>query len=169
MLVTCQRFGDLFLFGMVCQYSTNQNQYNIGRLKVMATYLQQYYNFEPTFIHCFCFVERAEFSLSLLYFCPRDWKFHHSHFFLSIRSHLRFLVLWNLWNNFLKYSDNVFIRYLLAGNVAALSITFDCDQNYLMINSENGQIPQTVSIFFVSVSFRICLLQIFTKVLPHWF
>ena len=27
MLVTCQSFGDLFLFGLFCQYSTNQNQY----------------------------------------------------------------------------------------------------------------------------------------------
>ena len=24
-LVRCQRFDDLFLFGLVCQYSTNQN------------------------------------------------------------------------------------------------------------------------------------------------
>ena len=38
--VTCQRFGDLFLFGPVWQYSTSQNQYNKGRFKVMATYLQ---------------------------------------------------------------------------------------------------------------------------------
>ena len=30
MLVTCQRFGDLFLFGLVWQYSTNQNQHNKG-------------------------------------------------------------------------------------------------------------------------------------------
>ena len=37
MLVTCQRFGDLFLFGLVWQYSTNQNQYNEGRFKVMDT------------------------------------------------------------------------------------------------------------------------------------
>ena len=41
MLVMCQRFGDLFLFGLVWQYSTNQNQYNKGRFKIMATYLQQ--------------------------------------------------------------------------------------------------------------------------------
>jgi hypothetical protein len=40
-LVTCQRFGDLFLFGLVLQYSTNQNQYNKGRFKVTATYLKQ--------------------------------------------------------------------------------------------------------------------------------
>ena len=32
MLVTYQRFGDLFLFGMVWQYSTNQNHYNKGTL-----------------------------------------------------------------------------------------------------------------------------------------
>ena len=36
MLVTCQRFGDLFLFGLVWQYSSNQNQYNKGRFKVRA-------------------------------------------------------------------------------------------------------------------------------------
>ena len=41
MLVTCQGFGELFLFELVGQYSTNQNQYNKGRFKVMATYLQQ--------------------------------------------------------------------------------------------------------------------------------
>ena len=41
MLVTCQRFGDLFLFGLVWQYSTNQNQYDKGMFKVMTTYLQQ--------------------------------------------------------------------------------------------------------------------------------
>ena len=28
MLLTCQRFDDLSLFGMVWQYSTNQNQYD---------------------------------------------------------------------------------------------------------------------------------------------
>ena len=41
MLVTCQRFGDLFLFGLVWQYSSVQTNYNKGRFKVMATYLQQ--------------------------------------------------------------------------------------------------------------------------------
>ena len=41
MLVTCQRFGDLFLFGLVWQYSSVQTKYNKGRFKVMATYLQQ--------------------------------------------------------------------------------------------------------------------------------
>ena len=39
MHVTYQRYGDLFLFGLVGQYSTNQNQYNKGRFKGMATYL----------------------------------------------------------------------------------------------------------------------------------
>ena len=34
MLVTCQRFGDLFLFGQIWQYSSNHKTYNIGRLKV---------------------------------------------------------------------------------------------------------------------------------------
>ena len=41
MLVTCQRFGDLFLFGLVWQFSSVQTKYNKGRFKVMATYLQQ--------------------------------------------------------------------------------------------------------------------------------
>ena len=41
MLVTCQMFGDLFLFGLVWQYSSVQTKYNKGRFKVMATYLQQ--------------------------------------------------------------------------------------------------------------------------------
>jgi hypothetical protein len=41
MLVACQRFGDLFLFGLVWQYSSVQTKYNKGRFKVMATYLQQ--------------------------------------------------------------------------------------------------------------------------------
>jgi hypothetical protein len=36
MLVMCQRFGDLFLFGLVWQYSTNYNQHDKGRFKVMA-------------------------------------------------------------------------------------------------------------------------------------
>ena len=40
-LITSKRFGYLFLFGLVSQYSTNQNQYNKVRFKVMATYLQQ--------------------------------------------------------------------------------------------------------------------------------
>ena len=40
-LVICQRFVDLFLFGLVWQYSSVQKKYNKGRFKVMATYLQQ--------------------------------------------------------------------------------------------------------------------------------
>jgi short-subunit dehydrogenase len=39
MLVTCQRFGDLFLFGLVWQYFSVQTKYNKGSFKVMATYL----------------------------------------------------------------------------------------------------------------------------------
>ena len=41
MLVTCQRFGDLFLFGLGLQYSSVQTKYDKSRFKVMATYLQQ--------------------------------------------------------------------------------------------------------------------------------
>ena len=42
MLVTWQRFGDLFLFGLIWQYSSNHKTYNKGRFKVIATYLQRY-------------------------------------------------------------------------------------------------------------------------------
>ena len=41
MLVTCQRFGDLFLGGLIWQYSSNRKTYNKGRFKVIGTYLQQ--------------------------------------------------------------------------------------------------------------------------------
>jgi hypothetical protein len=74
-LVTCQKVWWLFLFGLVWQYSTNQRQYNIGRFKVMATYLQQWYNFEPTFIHWLCFEESWIFVTTILV-C---WIFGHEH------------------------------------------------------------------------------------------
>ena len=35
MLVMCQRFGDLFLFGLVWQYSSNHKTYTKGRFKVI--------------------------------------------------------------------------------------------------------------------------------------
>ena len=41
MFVTCQTFGDLFLFELIWQYSSNHKTYNKGRFKVIATYLQQ--------------------------------------------------------------------------------------------------------------------------------
>ena len=71
MLVTCQRFGDLFLFGLVWQYSTNKNQYNKGRFKVMATQLQQYFNFELPSYTASALQRQLNFcngNLSLLYF-----------------------------------------------------------------------------------------------------
>ena len=40
-LVTYQRFDDLLLFGLIWEYSSVQTKYDRGRLKVMATYLQQ--------------------------------------------------------------------------------------------------------------------------------
>ena len=36
MLVRCQMFGDLFLFGLIWQYSSNHKTYNKGRFKVIA-------------------------------------------------------------------------------------------------------------------------------------
>jgi hypothetical protein len=35
MLVTCQRFGDLFLFELVWQYSSVQKKYKKGGIKVL--------------------------------------------------------------------------------------------------------------------------------------
>ena len=40
-LVMCQRFGDLFLFGLIWQYTSNHKTYNKVRIKVIASYLQQ--------------------------------------------------------------------------------------------------------------------------------
>ena len=34
--VTCQRFGDLFLFGLIMQYSSNHKTYNKGKFKVIT-------------------------------------------------------------------------------------------------------------------------------------
>jgi hypothetical protein len=54
MLVTCQRFGELSLFGLIWQYSSNHKTYNKGRFKVVATLiLAAVINFEPTYIICF--------------------------------------------------------------------------------------------------------------------
>ena len=39
MLVSCQRFGDLFLFGLIWQYFSNHKIYIKGRFN--ATYLHQ--------------------------------------------------------------------------------------------------------------------------------
>ena len=39
----------------------NSEKYNKGWFKVMDTYLQLSYNFEPTFLHLPCFEERAKF------------------------------------------------------------------------------------------------------------
>ena len=38
---TYKNTADLFLFGLVWQYSSVQAKYNKGMFKVMATYLQQ--------------------------------------------------------------------------------------------------------------------------------
>ena len=39
MLVTCQRFVDLYIFGLIWQYPSNHKTYNNGRFKVIAMYL----------------------------------------------------------------------------------------------------------------------------------
>jgi hypothetical protein len=51
----CKRFGDLFLFGLIWQYSSNHKTYiNKGRFKVIAKYLlAAVINFELTYILCF--------------------------------------------------------------------------------------------------------------------
>ena len=64
----CQRFGDLFLFGLVWQYSSVQTKYIKGRFKVMAITLTCSSNFESTtFIHWFCFEERARLNEANMY------------------------------------------------------------------------------------------------------
>ena len=58
-LVTRQSFGDLFLFGLVWQDSTNQNQYNKGRFKGRA------HNSSPHKWYCH-FWDRHNWYLTLL-------------------------------------------------------------------------------------------------------
>ena len=41
MLVMCQGYGVLFLFGLIWQYSSNYKIYKKGRFEVIATYMQQ--------------------------------------------------------------------------------------------------------------------------------
>ena len=52
MHVMWQKFGDLFLFGLVWQYPSVQTKYSKGTFKVMATYLQHWYNFELHTLRC---------------------------------------------------------------------------------------------------------------------
>ena len=52
MLVMWQKFGDLFLFGLVWKYPSVQTKYSKGTFKVMATYLQHWYNFEIHTLRC---------------------------------------------------------------------------------------------------------------------
>ena len=73
MLVTCQMFGDLFLFGLVRQYSSVQTKYNKGRFKVMATYLQHITLNLPSYTGS-ALKRELNFCndyLSLLYFCQQ--------------------------------------------------------------------------------------------------
>ena len=44
LLITCQRFDDLFLFGMVWQYSTNLNQY--GKVQSYGYLLTAHYHLQ---------------------------------------------------------------------------------------------------------------------------
>ena len=56
MLVNCQRFGDLFLFGLIWQYSSNHKTSKVQ--SHIATYLlAAIVNFEPT-----CIRDAAGFS-----------------------------------------------------------------------------------------------------------
>ena len=48
MLVTCQRFGDWFLFGLVWPYSSNQK--NIMKVGSKSLLLAAVISFEPTYI-----------------------------------------------------------------------------------------------------------------------
>ena len=60
MLVTCQRFGDLFLFGLVWPYSSNQKYImKVGSKSLLLTCSS--ISFEPTYIVFFGLEERAKF------------------------------------------------------------------------------------------------------------
>ena len=53
MLVTCQRFGDLFLFGLIRQYSSNHKTIIKVGSKSWLLLLAAVINFEPTYMICF--------------------------------------------------------------------------------------------------------------------
>ena len=76
MIVRCQRFGNLFLFGLVWQYSLVQTTCNKGRFKVVATYLQQRYELSLPSNTDSALKRELNFCngyLSLLYFCPQTF------------------------------------------------------------------------------------------------
>ena len=80
LLVTCQEFSDLFLFGLVWQYSSVQTIYDKGRFKGMATYLQQY-NIALSLPSYTGSALKRELNicngcLSLLYFCLYVRRIH---------------------------------------------------------------------------------------------
>ena len=66
MLVTCQRFGDLFLFGLVWQYSSVQTKYNKGKFKVTTCSSNITLSLH-TFIHWLCFEERDKLNEANMY------------------------------------------------------------------------------------------------------
>ena len=91
-LVTCQMFGVLFLFGLVWQYSTNQKQYNVEQVQnhsyLLATVnmnlslpsstvsaLQRELNFHNCYLSLlyFCFyilwIGQENFQFSITYYC----------------------------------------------------------------------------------------------------
>ena len=66
MLVTCQRVGDLFLFGLVWQYSLVQTKYNKGRFRVMAAQTQ---------------LAQSLFAFHLFLWMPSYFRYQNLHWF----------------------------------------------------------------------------------------
>jgi hypothetical protein len=66
MLVMCQRFGDLFLFELVWQYSS---KYNKGEFNIMATFSSNITLSLPSYTALKRELNFCNGYLSLLYFC----------------------------------------------------------------------------------------------------
>ena len=59
-LLRVKGLGFVFIWaGLAVLFDSEK--YNKGSFKVMDTYLQLLYNFEPTFLHLPCLEERAKF------------------------------------------------------------------------------------------------------------
>ena len=96
MLVTCQMFGNLFLFGLVWQNSSVQTKYNKGRFKVMATYCSSNISLSLHSYTGSALKRELNFSngyLSLLYF----WLQSSGRVFFKIKSVDEFFVKTVLW------------------------------------------------------------------------
>ena len=67
MLVTCQNFGDLFLFGLICmwQHSSDRKTYRKVGSKLLAAVIK----FKPTYIICFVIRRKSNFFVTVILVC----------------------------------------------------------------------------------------------------